>query len=234
MLTTEITPQKPDCCAVALLGGATAQQPPFTGATGRATAAQRISLKALASKHLKRNNPRNESATEGQKCAQQTGEKSGDFVAQHRATVALDLQKKLHDAATRVCREIHGDDDHAVKQMLDDLKHAPESDLVALIDHFERQLPPPPEPGYRRITVKGAGYQFDVDMPEEKAEIFMEEDDFDRLTARGPAPVCCADCDRATVTNGIASCGAGADSGLPIGGFWATDRRQCQQFEAKP
>jgi hypothetical protein len=233
MLTTETTPQKPDCCAVALLGGATAQQPPFSSATGRATGAQRISLKALASKHLKRNNPRNEGATVGQKAVQQTGEKTGHFVAHRCAPVALDLRAKLHEAATRVCREIHGDDDQAVEQMLDDLKHTPNSDWVALIDHFERQLPPPPEPGYRRITVKAAGYQFDVDMPEEKAQVFLEEDDFDRLTARGPAPVCCADCDHATVTNGIASCGAGEDSGLATGGRWATDRHQCGNFEGR-
>jgi len=234
MLTTENTPQKPVCCAVALPRGATAQQPPFTSATGRATGAQRISLKALASEHLKRNNQRNESATEGQKGAQQTGEKTGHFVAQDRAPVALDLQKKLHDAATRVCREIHGDDDHAVKQMLDDLKHAPESDLVALIDHFERQLPPPPEPGYRRITVMAAGYQFDVDMPEAKAIIFLEEDDFGQMTHKPPATHSCSECIHATITSGIARCGAGVDSGIPSGGWWATDRHLCGQFEERP
>jgi hypothetical protein len=46
--------------------------------------------------------------------------------------------------------------------------------------------------------------------------------------------VTCADCSHAAIGNGIALCSAGVDSGLPAGGFWATDRHHCQQFEAKP
>jgi hypothetical protein len=48
-----------------------------------------------------------------------------------------------------------------------------------------------------------------------------------------PVPmVRCADCQRATITNGIAACGAGVDSGLPIRGHWATDTHPCSQFQA--
>lgn len=234
MLTTEITPQKPSCCAVALPRGATAQQPPFGSATDRATGAQRIGLKALAAKHLQRNTPRNNSATEGKKDAQQTGEKTGHFVAQRCAPVAVDLQQRLHLAATRVCREIHGDDDHAVEQMLDDLRHTPESDWVALTEHFERQLPPPPEPGYRRITVKTASHQFDVDMPEAKAIIFLGEDDFGQMTHKPPATHSCSECTHSTITSGIAHCAAGVDSGIPAGGWWGTDRHLCGKFEGRP
>lgn len=227
MLTTEITTQKPSCCAVALPRGATAQQPPFSSATDRATTAQRIGLKALAAKHLQRNTPRNNCATEGQKGAQQTGEKTGDFVAQRCAPVAVDFEQRLHLAATRVCREIHGDDDQAVEQMLDDLRHTTESDWVALTEHFERQLPPPPEPGYRRITVKVAGYQFDVDMPEAKAELFLQEESWPTLTPT----ISCADCTHASIQAGVARCNAGVDSGIPSGGWWATDRHICSEFK---
>ena len=53
------------------------------------------------------------------------------------------------------------------------------------------------------------------------------------IRAANPKPpmVTCADCDHATITSGIARCGAGVDSGLPTGGFWATDRHLCDQFE---
>jgi hypothetical protein len=57
------------------------------------------------------------------------------------------------------------------------------------------------------------------------------------IRASNPKPrqVRCADCDHANVTNGIASCGAGVDSGLATGGWWATDRHLCGQFEeARP
>jgi hypothetical protein len=50
-----------------------------------------------------------------------------------------------------------------------------------------------------------------------------------------PIPmVRCCDCSNATITNGIASCGAGVDSGLPIAGHWATDPHPCAKFQAKP
>ena len=44
----------------------------------------------------------------------------------------------------------------------------------------------------------------------------------------------CADCQHATITNGIARCQAGVESGLPIQGFWATDRHLCAEFQGKP
>lgn len=46
-----------------------------------------------------------------------------------------------------------------------------------------------------------------------------------------PAPmVQCSDCQHAAITNGIASCAAGVESGLPIGGFWASDRHLCESY----
>ena len=40
----------------------------------------------------------------------------------------------------------------------------------------------------------------------------------------------CDGCSNATITNGIARCGAGVESGLAIGGFWATDRHLCESY----
>jgi hypothetical protein len=74
------------------------------------------------------------------------------------------LPARLMDAATRVCRD-HGDDDRAVGQMLDELRKQP-GDWDALTDHFESQLPAPPEPGMERVRMQ-AGFEFDVDLPAE-------------------------------------------------------------------
>ena len=56
----------------------------------------------------------------------------------------------------------------------------------------------------------------------------------DFIKAMNPAPgmVRCCDCQRATIANGIARCQAGVDSGLPIQGFWATDRHLCASYRA--
>lgn len=51
---------------------------------------------------------------------------------------------------------------------------------------------------------------------------------------RIPPMVRCADCKRANVTKGIACCTVGVESGLPIGGFWATDRHLCNRYETTP
>ena len=45
-----------------------------------------------------------------------------------------------------------------------------------------------------------------------------------------PIRVTCSDCAHAIVASGIARCGAGVYSGLPIGGRWATDRHLCAWF----
>lgn len=56
------------------------------------------------------------------------------------------------------------------------------------------------------------------------------------IKAMNPAPgmVRCCDCQHADVQAGIASCRAGVESGLPIQGFWATDRHLCVEFQGKP
>jgi len=57
----------------------------------------------------------------------------------------------------------------------------------------------------------------------------------DWIRAANPPPkavmtVRCADCQQATITNGISACTTGVGSGLPIGGFWATDVHDCDSF----
>ena len=44
----------------------------------------------------------------------------------------------------------------------------------------------------------------------------------------------CCDCTNATITSGIASCKVNVESGLPVGGFWYSDRHLCSRYEAKP
>ena len=46
-----------------------------------------------------------------------------------------------------------------------------------------------------------------------------------------PKRVTCSDCAHATVSSGIANCGAGVDSGITAGGWWATDRHLCAEFD---
>lgn len=46
-----------------------------------------------------------------------------------------------------------------------------------------------------------------------------------------PKRVTCSDCAHATVNSGIAHCGGGVDSGIPAGGWWATDRHLCAEFD---
>lgn len=78
------------------------------------------------------------------------------------------LPAKLIDSASRVCREIHADDDQAVEAMLYDLRGQPD-DWAALEEHFEGQIQPDPESGYERVTTEAAGYRFDVDVPAKHA-----------------------------------------------------------------
>lgn len=79
------------------------------------------------------------------------------------------LPARLATAAERVCREVHADSDDQVQAMLDDLVVHPPESWNALAEHFEGQLPPPPEPGYERIPMEAAGYAFEVDVPEQQA-----------------------------------------------------------------
>lgn len=41
----------------------------------------------------------------------------------------------------------------------------------------------------------------------------------------------CCECAHARVTAGIARCAVGVESGLPIAGFWATDRHRCGEYQ---
>lgn len=199
MLTTDTTPQNPNRCTVAPPRGATAQRTASDIATGRATATQRISLKALADKHLRRNEPRNNPATASQKTAQQSAPESGQIVAcvaGKKAAFDGSVFTLLAAVASRVCREVHGDSDDQVKQMVDDLRHYKPDTWAWLIDHFQGQLQLQPKPQRKATSVR------------------------------------CADCRLATITNGIARCQAGVESGLPIQGFWATDRHLCASYRA--
>jgi hypothetical protein len=66
------------------------------------------------------------------------------------------LPARLVEAATRVCREIHNDDDAAVQDMLVDLTWNDPKDWENLIEHFERQLPLVTKPPERRHGARGA------------------------------------------------------------------------------
>ena len=64
-------------------------------------------------------------------------------------------------------------------------------------------------------------------------------DHADWVKQMNPAPkevviVRCFDCTHSRIERGVAKCLAGVDSGLPTGGWWATDRHHCEQFEANP
>ena len=83
------------------------------------------------------------------------------------------LPARLAIAAERVCREIHGDNDDQVMQMLDDLASYQPDAWDSLADHFEGQLPPPPEAGLERITLIGDDRQFQMDVPTEHVPAFV-------------------------------------------------------------
>jgi len=78
------------------------------------------------------------------------------------------LPDGLARAALAVCR-FYGDGEDQQQAMLDDLVVHPPESWNALDEHFEGQLPPPPEPGYERIPMEAAGYAFEVDVPEQQA-----------------------------------------------------------------
>lgn len=199
MLTTDTQAQNTNRCIVAPPRGATAQRTASDMATGRATATQRVSLKALADKHLRRNEPRNNPATASQKTAQQSAPESGQIVARVAGEIDQSLGPVfawLEKSASRVCREVHGDNDDQVKQMVDDLKHYRPDVWAWLIDHFQGQLQTQPKPQRKANSVR------------------------------------CADCRLATITNGIARCQAGVESGLPIRGRWYTDHHSCDSYQA--
>ena len=82
------------------------------------------------------------------------------------------LPARLALAAERVCREVHGDSDDQVQEMLDDLASYPSDDWDSLADHFEGQLPPPPEEGRERITLMDDNRQFQMDVPVEHVAEF--------------------------------------------------------------
>lgn len=86
------------------------------------------------------------------------------------------LPARLAIAAERVCREIHGDNDDQVAQMLADLAECPESDWDSLADHFESQ-PPPPESDDDRVLIHvpeltlSTGQKISCDMTVPKANL---------------------------------------------------------------
>lgn len=75
------------------------------------------------------------------------------------------LPLRLMKAASRVCREVHGDSSEQVQAMLDDLRHTPPSDWDALTDHFESQLSPTPELGWERDEGPIADHGHSLDAP---------------------------------------------------------------------
>jgi len=82
---------------------------------------------------------------------------SNDHQAGPRVTLS-ELPARLIDAAIRVCREIHQDDDAAVQAMLVDLTWNDPTDWDALINHFEDQLPPPAPKVMATVTCSGCSH----------------------------------------------------------------------------
>jgi hypothetical protein len=69
---------------------------------------------------------------------------SNDHQSEPRVTLSQ-LPERLVNAVRRVCVEIHNDNDAAVQAMMEDLCWSDPRDWNKLIEHFESQLPPPPE-----------------------------------------------------------------------------------------
>jgi hypothetical protein len=67
-----------------------------------------------------------------------------DHQSEPRVTLSQ-LPERLVNAVRRVCVEIHNDNDAAVQAMMEDLCWSDPRDWNKLIEHFESQLPPPPE-----------------------------------------------------------------------------------------
>jgi DNA polymerase-1 len=86
------------------------------------------------------------------------------------AGLARVLPPELEAAALAVC-DLNGDDEAGKQAILDDLAASPAESWPALLDHFTRQLPPPPEPGRVRVRfpdfglTDGSRIAFDADIP---------------------------------------------------------------------
>ena len=65
-------------------------------------------------------------------------------------------------------------------------------------------------------------------------EAYLNETSYRMDMERTKPMVKCADCRHASINSGIARCSVGVESGLPIGGFWYSDRHLCASYEAKP
>jgi len=109
------------------------------------------------------------------------------------------LPQRLVTAAVNVCREIHGDDEPSIQEMLADLLEYPPDVWDQLIHHFEQQL---------------------VYFPESTKSQPIEN----KLVL-----VTCRTCENAEFSSppGIAHCRAGVDPGGVLGGYWADDRHTC-------
>lgn len=128
-----------------------------------------MSLKALALLHLPRNSTCNFGATRVQEAAQLFSEKRGVKVARKVARVAHEVAGReppfddpdfvrMAVAACRACRDIHGDEDDAIADMVDDLRHADPATWPALAAHFERQAHAQPgaQPGRNQTPDESA------------------------------------------------------------------------------
>jgi hypothetical protein len=170
------------------------------------------------------------------------------------------LPARLVTAATRVCREVHGDSAEAIAAILDDLRTQPD-DWDALTEHCEQQLPPPPQPGHERRRMQAAGYQFDIDVPTRTSVQFELRDGQgggvfagagltveqrrhkimniygDRLAVLdGQAVVTCRRCRHGSIglRPPVATCDLGLQSDNPTGQWLADDLHACGGYEDKP
>lgn len=166
------------------------------------------------------------------------------------------LPVRLATAATRVCRE-HGDDEQATAAMLDDLRTQPDA-WDELTEHFEQQLPPPPQPGHERRRMQAAGYQFDIDVPvrnsvqfelrdgqgggtfagsgltvEQRRHRIMDMYGNRLAVLDGDPVVTCRKCGHGSIglRPPVASCGLGLQADNPTGQWLADEPHVCGGFQ---
>jgi hypothetical protein len=216
---------------VAFPRGCNTQQSTETSATIGATPLQRNSLKALAHAALKRNDTRNNDATDTQKDTQQTGEKSGCFVARSEGGFQP-LPNPLKPELLAILAGKAGGAEPAPLPP-DPLNPTGDPELARLLS-----LPP----GERLVALVQAGYRMEFEAGRlvrvvKLADIEGEPQhlDEDPHQEADTGRVCCGDCghferDRIGDGTGIGNCPTVNPPDL----LWPGTERHCLRFEAIP
>jgi hypothetical protein len=216
---------------VAFPRGCNTQQSTETSATIGATPLQRNSLKALAHAALKRNDTRNNDATDTQKDTQQTGEKSGCFVARSEGGFQP-LPNPLKPELLAILAGKAGGAEPAPLPP-DPLNPTGDPELARLLS-----LPP----GERLVALVQAGYRMEfeagrlvrvvklADIEGEPEALAEDQHQGDTDTGR----VCCGECARfrrnriGDPVHGIGRCSIFENP--PGGPLWPKAERRCSRF----